>query len=63
VRGQADAEPAAFLVEKVVYAHPGDGRDFEALVQGSGSGEIEEPVAPPPERAAPRRRWANLIRA
>jgi hypothetical protein len=34
----------------------------EAQLQGSEPGEADEPVPPPPERAALRRRWANLIR-
>jgi hypothetical protein len=31
-------------------------------LEGNGSGEAEEPAPPQPERAALRRRWANLIR-
>ena len=34
----------------------------EAQLQGSEPGEADEPVPPPPERAALRRRWASLIR-
>ena len=34
----------------------------EGQLEGNGSGEAKEPVPPPPERAALRRRWANLIR-
>jgi hypothetical protein len=34
----------------------------EAQLQASSPGEAEEPVPPSPERAALRRRWANLIR-
>ena len=37
-------------------------RKAEDKLEGNGSGEAEEPVPPPPERAALRRRWANLIR-
>ena len=37
-------------------------RKAENRLEGNGSGEAEEPVPPPPERAALRRRWANLIR-
>jgi hypothetical protein len=40
----------------------GQRRKAEAQLQGNGSGEAEEPVPPSPERAALRRRWANLIR-
>jgi hypothetical protein len=34
----------------------------EGRLEGNVSGEAEEPIPPPPERAALRRRWANLIR-
>jgi hypothetical protein len=34
----------------------------EDQLHGNSSGEAEEPAPPPPERAALRRRWANLIR-
>jgi len=40
----------------------GQRRKAEAQLQGNRPGEAEEPVTPPPERAALRRRWANLIR-
>jgi len=40
----------------------GQRREAEEKLQGSGSGEVEEAVPPAPERAALRRRWANLIR-
>jgi len=40
----------------------GQRRKAEAQLQGNDSGETEEAVPPPPERAALRRRWANLIR-
>jgi hypothetical protein len=40
----------------------GQRRKAEGPLEGNGSGEAEEPVPPPPERAALRRRWANLIR-
>jgi hypothetical protein len=40
----------------------GQRRKAEGRLEGNGSGEAEEPVLPPPERAALRRRWANLIR-
>jgi hypothetical protein len=40
----------------------GQRRMTEGQLEGNGSGEAEEPVPPPPERAALRRRWANLIR-
>ena len=40
----------------------GQRRKAEERLQGSGSGEVEEAVPAPPERAARRRRWANLIR-
>ena len=40
----------------------GQRRRAEGQLEGNSSGEAEEPVPPPPERAALRRRWANLIR-
>jgi hypothetical protein len=40
----------------------GQRRKAEEPLEANGSGEAEEPVPPPPERAALRRRWANLIR-
>ena len=40
----------------------GQRRKAEAQLRGNDSGEVEEPVPPPPERAALRRRWAKLIR-
>jgi hypothetical protein len=40
----------------------GQRRKAEGQLEGNSSGEAEEPVPPPPERAALRRRWANLIR-
>jgi hypothetical protein len=40
----------------------GQRRKAEGQLEANGSGEAEEPVPPPPERAALRRRWANLIR-
>jgi hypothetical protein len=40
----------------------GQRRKEEAQLQGNDSAEVEEPVPPPPERAALRRRWAKLIR-
>ena len=40
----------------------GQHRKAESRLEGNGSGEAEEPIPPPPERAALRRRWANLIR-
>jgi len=40
----------------------GQRRKAETQLQGNGSGEVVEPVPPPPERAALRRLWANLIR-
>jgi hypothetical protein len=40
----------------------GPRRKAEEKLQGSGSGEVEEAVPSPPERAVLRRRWANLIR-
>ena len=40
----------------------GQRRKTESQLQGNSSGEAQEPVPPPPERAALRRRWANLIR-
>jgi hypothetical protein len=39
----------------------GQRRKAEKL-QGSGSGEVEDAIPAPPERAALRRRWASLIR-
>jgi hypothetical protein len=40
----------------------GQRRKAEAQLQGNCSGAAEEPVPPPRERAALRRRWSNLIR-
>jgi hypothetical protein len=40
----------------------GQRRKAEAQLQGNGRGEPEEAIAPTPERAALRRRWAHLIR-
>ena len=40
----------------------GQRRKAEDQLEGNGPGEAEEPVPPPPERAALRRRWAHLIR-
>ena len=40
----------------------GQRRKAESGLEGNGSGEAEEPIPPSPERAALRRRWANLIR-
>ena len=41
----------------------GQRRKAEEKLEAHGSSEIsQEPVPPPPERAALRRRWANLIR-
>jgi hypothetical protein len=40
----------------------GQRRKAENRLEASGSGELEEAVPPSPERAALRRRWANLIR-
>lgn len=40
----------------------GQRRKAQGQLQTNGSSEAEEPVPPPQERAALRRRWANLIR-
>jgi hypothetical protein len=40
----------------------GQRRKAQAQLQGNRPGEVEEPIPSPPERAALRRRWANLIR-
>jgi hypothetical protein len=40
----------------------GQRRKAEGRLEGNGSGEAGEPVLSSPERAALRRRWANLIR-
>jgi len=40
----------------------GQRRKAEGRLEDNGSGEAEESVPPSPERAALRRRWANLIR-
>ena len=40
----------------------GQRRKAENRLEASGSGEVEKAVPPSPERAALRRRWANLIR-
>jgi hypothetical protein len=40
----------------------GQRRKAQRRLEGNGSGEAEEPLPLPPERAALRRRWANLIR-
>jgi hypothetical protein len=37
-------------------------RKAENRLEASGSGNVDDAVPPPPERAALRRRWANLIR-
>ena len=34
----------------------------EGRLEGNGAHQAEEPLPPQPERAALRRRWANLIR-
>jgi hypothetical protein len=40
----------------------GQRRKAENRLEASGSGDVDDTVPPPPERAALRRRWANLIR-
>ena len=40
----------------------GHRRKVENRLEASGSGNVDDAVPPPPERAALRRRWANLIR-
>jgi hypothetical protein len=40
----------------------GQRRKAEGRLEGNGPGEVEESLPPPPERAALRRRCANLIR-
>jgi hypothetical protein len=40
----------------------GQRRKAENRLEASGSGNVVDAVPPPPERAALRRRWANLIR-
>jgi hypothetical protein len=40
----------------------GQRRMAQGQLQGNGSAEVEEPVPPPPQRAALRRRWATPIR-
>ena len=40
----------------------GQRRKAENRLEASGSGDVDDAVPPPPERAALRRRWASLIR-
>ena len=44
------------------YSKRARGQRRRAEAQLEGTGEPEEHLPPPPERAALRRRWANLIR-
>jgi hypothetical protein len=63
-RGLADESVARYLdcgIWDNGFAR-GQRRKAENRLEASGSGEVEEAVPPSPERAALRRRWANLIR-
>jgi len=58
-------EPRRHLVRYYgAYSNRARGRrrKAEGRLQATGPGEAEEPLPPSPQRAALRRRWANLIR-